>query len=296
MCNSDQTVFLPPPQTVWHARLGLVLGVYTVCSAVEINTLSFSFCFHRPDLRPISENKWKTWAKILLWCTIALPMAVVTIKEAAHTVFIVSLQIQRGGKLGKQPFEEYAGVPTVENVGVQLNTVACVVLILLKVLWSEIAAQNITVFNSVGKPSKDPTHVDYIPTLFSFTTEARRKALTKRAKKHKQVVSMKRKRRHHQKTVKVSRATEQEEVTTADIYINDERSQQAEESNISIEEMSSTCEIENDDSSLVSQCSEQVVDHSVLLQAAYQEIEELRASLRKQEARYSELERANERM
>ena len=77
-------------------------------------------------------------------------------------------------------------------------------------------------FNSVGKPSKDPTHVDYIPTLFSFTTEARRKALTKRAKKHKQVVSMKRKRRQYQRKVKVSRATEQEDVIKADTYIHDE--------------------------------------------------------------------------
>jgi len=74
----------------------------------------------------------------------ALPMSIVTIKEAAHVDFIVSLQIQRGEKLGKQPFKENAGVPIGknENISIPLNTVACVVLILLKVLWSEITAQN----------------------------------------------------------------------------------------------------------------------------------------------------------
>lgn len=55
--------------------------------------------------------------------------------------FIVFLLIQRGGKLGKQLFEEYAVIPTDENSGVPLNIVVSVVLILLKVL-SEIIVHN----------------------------------------------------------------------------------------------------------------------------------------------------------
>jgi len=67
-------------------------------------------------------------------------------------------------------------------------------------------SQNVILFNSVDKPFKDPTNVHYIPTLFSFTTEEQKKACTRRTKKHKRVVSMKRKRCQHQ--MKVSRAQE----------------------------------------------------------------------------------------
>lgn len=38
-------------------------------------------------------------------------------------------------------------------------------------------------------------HVDYVPTLFVFTTEEQRVALGKRVKKHEQMIAMK-KRRH----------------------------------------------------------------------------------------------------
>lgn len=120
--------------------------------------------------------------------------------------------------------------------------------------------------------------------------------LTKRAKKHKRVVLMKRKRSQHKMKAKVIRAielSEQEDVATADTDIYDECSQQAEEPSTNTEETSLMCEMENDESSLVSQSDEQGVDHNVLLEAAYQEIEELRASLRKQDARCSELERAS---
>ena len=54
-------------------------------------------------------------------------------------------------KLGKQQSGE--NVPTDKNVGIPYNTVVCVVLILIKMSL---------LLNSVGKPSKDPTHVDNI--------------------------------------------------------------------------------------------------------------------------------------
>ena len=60
-------------------------------------------------------------------------MGVPTIKEVANLDFIVSLLIYPEEKLGKQPFEENAAVPTDENLGVLQNTVVCVVHILLKV-------------------------------------------------------------------------------------------------------------------------------------------------------------------
>ena len=40
----------------------------------------------------------------------------------------------------------------------------------------------------------DPTHVDYVPTLFSFTTEEQKAALRKRVKKHEQIIAMKKRR------------------------------------------------------------------------------------------------------
>ena len=107
------------------------------------------------------------------------------------------------------------------------------------------------------------THVDYIPTLFSFTTEERRTALKKKAKKHKRVVSMKRKKCQHQRKATVSRAvepSEQQEVTTADsTEIHDEWFQQTEECSSNIKQTSNMCEMESDDNVLVSQCSERVV-------------------------------------
>jgi len=53
------------------------------------------------------------------------------------------------------------------------------------------------------------------------------------------------------------------------------------------------CEMENVDSDLVSQHSEHAVDDNVLLEAACQETEELKASLREKEARCKELETVN---
>ena len=46
----------------------------------------------------------------------------------------------------------------------------------------------------VGKPSKDPTHPDFIPTLFSYTTAVQRIVLERRVKKHEQMVKMRKKR------------------------------------------------------------------------------------------------------
>ena len=46
----------------------------------------------------------------------------------------------------------------------------------------------------IDEPSRDPKHVDYIPTIFAFTTEEQRAALWKRVKKHEQVISMKKRR------------------------------------------------------------------------------------------------------
>ena len=107
---------------------------------------------------------------------------------------------------------------------------------------------------------------------------------------------MKRKRRQHQRKATVSRAvepSEQQEVTTADsTEIHDECFQQTEECSSNIEQTSNMCEMESDDNVSVSQCSERVVDDNVLLEAAYQEIEELKASLRERGARCKELERA----
>jgi len=102
---------------------------------------------------------------------------------------------------------------------------------------------------------------------------------------------MKRKRRQYQ--TKVSRAIkpskQEEQQQLIPINIQDECSQQAEDLEYStdIEKMSIMCEMENDD---VFQRSEQVVDHDVLLETAYQEIKELRASLSEQEAKCRELE------
>lgn len=45
-----------------------------------------------------------------------------------------------------------------------------------------------------GKPSNDPTHVDYVPSLFAFTPSLQKKSLQKRAQKHKDVSEMKRRR------------------------------------------------------------------------------------------------------
>ena len=62
----------------------------------------------------------------------------------------------------------------------------------------------------IAIPSLDPTHVDYIPALFIFTTEERMTVLEKRAKKHKTVVvSMKKKRFQHQKKAPVRITVEQ---------------------------------------------------------------------------------------
>jgi len=49
--------------------------------------------------------------------------------------------------------------------------------------------------------------------------------------------------------------------------------------------------MESADSNLVSQHSEHAVDDNVLLEAAYQEIEELKVCLREKEARCKESER-----
>ena len=41
---------------------------------------------------------------------------------------------------------------------------------------------------------RDPTHVDYVPTLFVFTTEEQRLALRQLVKKHEQMLAMKKRR------------------------------------------------------------------------------------------------------
>ena len=46
----------------------------------------------------------------------------------------------------------------------------------------------------IDEPSTDPTHVDYVPTLFVFTTEEQRVPLGKRVKKHEQMIAMKKRR------------------------------------------------------------------------------------------------------
>ena len=41
---------------------------------------------------------------------------------------------------------------------------------------------------------RDPTHVDYVPTLLVFTTEEQRVALKQLVKKHEQMLAMKKRR------------------------------------------------------------------------------------------------------
>ena len=149
--------------------------------------------------------------------------------------------------------------------------------------------------NCVGKPSLDPTHVDYVPTLFSFTPKERRAVLEKRAKKHKRVVSMKKKRLQRQKKAPVRKRVEplmEQEITSADnaeIQSDDLQQSEVFHSDIEQSQAANIPELEINNGGLMPQCSEQ--EDNVLLNEAFQKIEELKACLIEREARCKELER-----
>ena len=151
--------------------------------------------------------------------------------------------------------------------------------------------------NSVGKPSLDPTHVDYIPTLFSFTSEERRTVLEKRAKNHKRLVSIKKKRLQRQKKapvrITVEPSVEQEITSVYNAEIDGDDLQQTEVCHTNVEQLQAAniVELENDDGGSVPQCSEHVVEDNMLLNEVFREIEELKACLAERQARCMELER-----
>ena len=150
--------------------------------------------------------------------------------------------------------------------------------------------------NCVGKPSLDPTHVDYIPTLFSFTPKERKAALELRANKHRRRVSMKKKRLQHQKKAPKRKRVEplmEQEVTSADnaeILGDDLQQPETFHTNIEQSQAANMVDMENDDGGLMSLCSERAIEDNMLLNEALQEIEELKACLVEREARCKELE------
>ena len=71
-------------------------------------------------------------------------------------------------------------------------------------LCSRVIKHTINVHSLViGKLSDSTTHVDYVPTLFAFTSEEEKQSLQKQVKRHERVLQMNKKRLQSSETVRI---------------------------------------------------------------------------------------------